>query len=155
MGSIFTDGATAVEAAEWNKLVKTDGSTQFQILGYRIYYSSGWNVSSIIGNGDSSAAAIACSWDNTLDKLDIDTSGLSANNSEFSTFQPTVIVSPSYRTGASPSTPNYIPQGLATSVNDVYVRFFDVEGDPGVLTHQTSIGTQMDFNMLLFGFYDT
>ncbi len=151
MGSIFTDGATAVEAAEWNKLVKTDGSTQFQILGYRIYYSSGWQVSTIIGNGDSSAAAMACSWDNTLDKLDIDTSGLSVNNSEFSTFQPAVIVSPSYRTGASPSTPNYIPQGLATSVNDVYVRFFDATDG----THVTSIGTQMDFNMLLFGFYDT
>lgn len=155
MGAIFTDGATAVEAAEWNKLVKTDGGTQFQILGYRIYYSSGWNVSSIIGNGNLSASAISCTWDNTLDKLDIDTSGLSSYSSEFSTYQPVVIVSPSYRTGASPSTPNYIPQALATGANTVLVRFFDVAGSPGDLTHVTTIGTQMDFNMLLFGFYDT
>jgi hypothetical protein len=150
VGAIFTDGATAVEAAEWNKLIKTDGSTQFQILGYRIYYSSGWNVWTLAGN-TSSVSDLSLSWDNTLDKLDIDLSGLSASNSEFSTTYPAVIVSPSYRTGASPSDPNYLPQAHAIGVNTVYVRFFDaIDG-----THKTSINTQMDFNIILFGFYDT
>ncbi len=151
MGAIFTDGATAVEAAEWNKLVKTDGSTQFEILGYRIYQSSGWNVWSLSGNGSSSGASLSLSWDNTLDKLDIDLSGLTADNSEFSGSYPVVFVSPSYRTGASPSTPNFLPQAHAIGINDIYVRFFDATDG----THVTSIGTQMDFNMLLFGRYDT
>ncbi len=111
-----------------------------------------WSLS---GNGGSSGASLSLSWDNTLDKLDIDLSGLTADNSEFSGSYPVVFVSPSYRTGASPSTPNFLPQAHAIGINDIYVRFFDVEGDPGVLTHQTSIGTQMDFNMLLFGHYDT
>jgi hypothetical protein len=151
VGSIFTDGVTPVDAALVDKLVKTDGSAQYQIIGYRIYYSSGWVVSTTTGNGNSTAASIAVSWDNTLDKLDIDVSGLSADSSEFSTWKPVVIVSPSYRTGASPSTPNYIPQALAIGVNDIYVRFFDATDG----THVTTIGTQMDFNMLLFGYYDT
>jgi hypothetical protein len=153
VGAIFTDGNTPVEAAEWNKLVKSDGNTQFQILGYRIYYSSGWNVWSLAGN-TATVSALALSWDNTLDKLDIDLSGLSTYDTEFSTGYPAVVVSPSYRTGASPSTPNYIPQAHAIGVNDIYVRFFDIE-NAGVNTHVTTIGTQMDFNMILFGHYDT
>ncbi len=106
-----------------------------------------WSLS---GN-TSSVSALSLSWDNTLDKLDIDISGLSTYNSEFSGSYPAVVVSPSYRTGASPSTPNFLPQAHAIGVNDIYVRFFDATDG----THVTSIGTQMDFNMLLFGRYDT
>ena len=154
MGSIFNDGSTPVDAAMVNKLVKTDGSAQYQILGYRIYYSSGWQVWDLAGNTQS-RAAISLSWDNTLDRLDIDVSALSAYSSEFSTFYPAVIVSPSYRTGASPAEANLIPQAHAIGVNDIAVRFFDVVGSPGTLTHQTVINTRMDFNILLFGYYST
>lgn len=150
MGAIFQDGITAVEAAEWNKLLKTDGTTQFQILGYRVYYASGWNVWTLSGN-TSSYADLSLTWDNTLDLLEIDLSGLSASDSEFGGSYPAVIVSPSYRAGASLSAGNFIPQAHAIGINTVNVRFYSVIDG----AHQTSISDQMDFNILLFGHYDT
>ena len=156
MSSIFEDGVTPVDAALVDKLVKSDGNAQFQILGFRMYYESGWKIGSNAGNTDAATrAAISLSWDNTLDQLVIDMSGLSSVDSEFGPLYPAVFVSPSYRSGASPAVSNLLPEAGAIDKDNIWVRFFDVVGNPGTLTHQTVINTRMDFNILIFGSYDT
>lgn len=150
MASIFEDGVTPVDAALMDKLVKTDGSAQFQIVGYRIYYASGWNVDPSYGN-TVSVPWIWPAWDNVYDRLTIDIAALSNASSEFGPSLPVVTVSPSYNTGVSGTDANHIPQAIANAVDNIFVRFF--YATTGL--HVTSIDTQMDFNMLIFGRYDT
>ena len=151
MGSIFQDGVTPVDAALVDKLVKSDGNAQFQIMGFRIYWATSWTIWDWVGNRDpATIAAISLSWDNPQERLEIDMSGLSAIDSEFGNYYPAVVVSPSYRTGTPPAAANYIPQAVAVTQDLIYVRFFDFAGD-----HITSINSQMDFNILIFGHYST
>ena len=146
MTRIISSG-TAATTATMDKVAYGSGYANEVIatVAARIYYTgAAWAFVASTGS-DQALADISVAWDGVDYKLDID---LSALDNQF-TNRPVVSVTADAGTTTG-SGARYCPQGHATAVDTVIVRFVDLSDG----SHVTTEGTKMSFEITMTGTID-
>jgi len=146
MAVLWTDGVSAVSAANLNKLMGGDSSGNYQMLSYRIYWNgASFTVSTSYGT-KVSGSLVTATWDAVDYKLNIALGGIV--NPFAGT--PSIVCSPEAVSAYSATTAgglNYLVQGTATGPTAAYVRFID----PATMTLVTATGSRMAFYVTFIG----
>lgn len=138
MANPWTNGSTALSAANMGLLMQGDGLGISAVYSFWILYTgAAWSCSNSTGSFNS-AGHVSFNWDGTNDELEITISGLTR---PFTT-KPTAMVSPTNTN----DTFNFIPQATASSTSLVTVQFFNSSG-----TLQTTEDAKMSFYLTLIG----